>query len=162
MAISEFKAPSTRKSEVLEQGRYPIVRWWEQTGDVLHRALLRLHRALGEVQPGSPNAFLMLATVQAHRQLIDLAWHYGGSQGPGCLHATVQAAPMRCREGRLELSVLERLGAMRVIRILFLRIECSIRGHTAEPGSGAGLPRDQGKPRCTRITLRSAPPSWAR
>ncbi len=69
------------KSAVLEQGQYPIASRWEQTGDVLHKAILRLHRALGEVQPGSPKEFLMLATVQAHRQLIDLASHFGGLKG---------------------------------------------------------------------------------
>ena len=67
---------------------YPIVGRWEQTDDVLNQAMLRLHRALGEVRPGSPKEFLMLATAQVRRELIDMARHYGGPQGLGRHHAT--------------------------------------------------------------------------
>jgi len=67
---------------------YPIVGRWEQTDDVLNQAMLRLHRALGEVCPGSPKEFLMLATTQVRRELIDMARHYGGPEGLGRHHAT--------------------------------------------------------------------------
>jgi hypothetical protein len=42
--------------------------------------MLQLHRALDE--------FLTPPTAQFRRELIDLARHYGGPQGPGCHHAT--------------------------------------------------------------------------
>ncbi len=69
------------KSEVLEQDQHPIVRWWEQTGDVLHKAILRLYWALGEVRPRSPKESLMLVTPHVRRELIDLAPHYGSPKG---------------------------------------------------------------------------------
>lgn len=68
--------------------RYPVVRRWEQTDDVLNQALLRLHRALGDVCPPSAKDFLMLATAQVRRELIDLARRYGGPEGLARHHAT--------------------------------------------------------------------------
>src|SRR5262249_9592432 len=52
---------------------YPGLRRWEDTGDVLHPALLRLLRALDEVQPASTRAFLGLAALQIRRELLNLA-----------------------------------------------------------------------------------------
>ncbi len=63
--------------------RYPHVRRWEETDDVMQAALLRLHRSLGEVRPDSKRAFFGLAATQMRRTLIDLARHYYGAQGHG-------------------------------------------------------------------------------
>jgi RNA polymerase sigma-70 factor (ECF subfamily) len=63
--------------------RFPEVRRFEQTGDVLNNALLRLLRALREVQPTSVRDFFGLAAEQIRRELIDLARHYSGPQGLG-------------------------------------------------------------------------------
>jgi RNA polymerase sigma-70 factor (ECF subfamily) len=67
--------------------RYPGVRNWVQTGDVLQNALLRLLRALEQVRPESPRAFFGLAAEQMRRELLDLARHFLGPLGPGAHHA---------------------------------------------------------------------------
>ena len=67
---------------------YPGVRRWEQTDDVLQNAAMRLCRALDEVKPASVRSFINLAAVQIRRELIDLARHYDGPEGPGRHHAS--------------------------------------------------------------------------
>lgn len=62
---------------------YPDVRRWEQTDDVVQNAALRLWRALDQVRPESVLGFIRLASTQIRRELIDLARHYGGPEGPG-------------------------------------------------------------------------------
>jgi RNA polymerase sigma-70 factor (ECF subfamily) len=64
------------------------VRHWEDTDDVLQNALLRLWRALEAVPVASVQEFFRLAAAQIRRELIDLARHYYGPQGPGAKHAT--------------------------------------------------------------------------
>src|SRR5262245_31807408 len=58
--------------------RFPGVARWEQTGDVLQNALVRLFRALGQVRPASMRDFFGLASEQMRRELLDLARHYQG------------------------------------------------------------------------------------
>jgi RNA polymerase sigma factor (sigma-70 family) len=70
---------------------FPGVRRWEQTDDVLQNVLLRLHRALAEVQPQAPREFLGLAATLIRRELLDLARHHYGRHGAGAHHAS--AAP---------------------------------------------------------------------
>src|SRR5262245_52572469 len=65
---------------------YPRVRRWEETGDVLNPALLRLLRALEDVRPESTRAFLGLAALQIRRELLNLYQHYYGPLGPGAHH----------------------------------------------------------------------------
>jgi RNA polymerase sigma-70 factor (ECF subfamily) len=67
---------------------FPGVRRWEQPDDVLQQATLRLLRALREAQPPSTRAFFGLAALQIRRELLDLARHYGGPEGPGSHHHT--------------------------------------------------------------------------
>lgn len=72
---------------------FPQLRRWEQTDDVLQGALIRLHRALQEVQPDSEQHFYNLATVQIRRELLDLAKHHLGPEGGGANHHTDGQAP---------------------------------------------------------------------
>lgn len=65
---------------------YPRLRRWEQTGDVLQNALVRLHRALESVQPESAAQFFGLAATQIRRELIDLSRHHFGPQGAAANH----------------------------------------------------------------------------
>lgn len=67
---------------------YPNLRRWEQTDDVFQNAMLRLHRALADVQPESVRHFFNLAAVQIRRELLDLAKHHFGPQGAGANHHT--------------------------------------------------------------------------
>jgi RNA polymerase sigma-70 factor (ECF subfamily) len=72
--------------------RFPGVRRWVETDDVLQNALLRLLRALREVRPASMRDFFGLAAEQMRRELLDLARHYYGPHGPGAHHASAAAA----------------------------------------------------------------------
>lgn len=67
---------------------YPKLRRWEQTDDVLQKALLRLNRALSEVEVDSLSHFLNLAALQIRRELVDLARYYYGQYGLGANHHT--------------------------------------------------------------------------
>jgi RNA polymerase sigma-70 factor (ECF subfamily) len=55
---------------------YPGVRRWEQTDDVLQKALFRLHQALATVPLDSPRHFWNLGAVNLQWALIDLARRY--------------------------------------------------------------------------------------
>lgn len=66
--------------------RYPAVARWENTDDVFQNAVVRLLRALEQVNPGDTRSFFNLAAVQIRRELIDLARHYQGPQGHGRHH----------------------------------------------------------------------------
>jgi RNA polymerase sigma factor (sigma-70 family) len=68
--------------------RYPQVRRWEETDDVLQAALVRLHRSLAEFRPESVRHLDNLAATQIRRELIDLARHYQGLEGLGANHHT--------------------------------------------------------------------------
>lgn len=68
--------------------QFPGVQRWAQTEDVLQSALIRLLRSLEAVHPTTSRDFLGLATEQIRRELIDLARHYYGPQGPGANHAS--------------------------------------------------------------------------
>ena len=61
---------------------------WEDTDDVLQNAAVRLCRALDDVRPASVRSFINLAAVQIRRELIDLARHYDGPEGPGRHHVS--------------------------------------------------------------------------
>jgi RNA polymerase sigma factor (sigma-70 family) len=67
---------------------FPGVKRYAETDDVLQNALMRLLRALKDVQPASTRAFLNLAATQIRRELIDLARHFFGPQGSGAHHAS--------------------------------------------------------------------------
>ena len=68
--------------------RYPHVRRWEETDDLLQAALVRLHRGLDEVRPEDVPHFDNLAATQIRRELIDLARSYHGPEGLGANHQT--------------------------------------------------------------------------
>jgi RNA polymerase sigma-70 factor (ECF subfamily) len=67
---------------------YPRLRRWEQTGDVLQNAVVRLHRSLATVRPKFPAQFYGLAAKQIRRELIDLARHHFGPEGAAAHHHT--------------------------------------------------------------------------
>lgn len=65
---------------------YPRLRRWEETGDVVQNAVLRLSRALEAVKPPSLRDYYRLAALQIRRELLDLVRHYYGPQGEGGRH----------------------------------------------------------------------------
>jgi RNA polymerase sigma-70 factor (ECF subfamily) len=72
--------------------RVPRVDRWEETGDIFSEAAARLYRSLETVKPQSPRHFFRLAALQIRRVLIDLARRYGGPEGLGANHGTVNAS----------------------------------------------------------------------
>jgi RNA polymerase sigma factor (sigma-70 family) len=67
---------------------FPMVRRWEETGDVLQQVLLRLCRALEQIQPRNSREFYALSSKLIRRELIDLKRHYYGPLGPAAKHST--------------------------------------------------------------------------
>jgi RNA polymerase sigma-70 factor (ECF subfamily) len=72
---------------------YPGVQRWAQTDDVLQNALLRLLRALDDVEPTSTREFLGLAATQIRRELLDLARHFYGPHGTGANYSSRTGEP---------------------------------------------------------------------
>lgn len=68
--------------------RFSHVGRWEETDDVLQRAMLRLYKSLEAVTLESGRHFYNLAATQIRRELIELARHYYGPQGQGARHET--------------------------------------------------------------------------
>ena len=66
--------------------RYPRVKRWEETDDVLQNVSLRLRRTLAQVTPNSVLDFLRLASLNIRRELLDLVKHYYGPRGLGVHH----------------------------------------------------------------------------
>jgi RNA polymerase sigma-70 factor (ECF subfamily) len=66
--------------------RFPNVRRWVETGDVLQNATLRLLRSLEKLDPADTRAFFGLAATEMRRELLDLARHFYGPQGWGTNH----------------------------------------------------------------------------
>jgi RNA polymerase sigma factor (sigma-70 family) len=65
---------------------FPRLRRWEETGDVVQNALIRLYRALETLRPPTLRDFYRLATLEIRRELIDLARHHFGPHGDGVRH----------------------------------------------------------------------------
>jgi RNA polymerase sigma-70 factor (ECF subfamily) len=66
--------------------RFPGVRRWEQSEDVVQNATLRLLRALRQMRPDTLRSFYWLAAEQIRRELLDLARLYYGPLGLGKHH----------------------------------------------------------------------------
>lgn len=62
-------------------GDFPKLRAFEQTGDVLQNAAVRLCRAIEEVKPKTARDFFGLAALHIRRELLDLARHHFGRKG---------------------------------------------------------------------------------
>lgn len=63
---------------------FPSVQRWDQTGDILNQAMMRLDAALREVSPASPADLFRLGATMIRRTLLDLARRYTREDG---LHA---------------------------------------------------------------------------
>ncbi len=73
-------------------GVYPHVHRWEETGDVLNNAMLRLINSLQKASPKTTRDFFNLVAVQIRRELIDLARHYYGPRGHGTRFSSASEA----------------------------------------------------------------------
>lgn len=70
--------------------RYPGVRRYDDTDDVFQGAIMRLHRALGQMALAgeSPRSLMALGAIQIHRELVDLARRYAGPSSYQANHGT--------------------------------------------------------------------------
>ena len=83
-ALNAMIRHNTQRLEVLARHmlrRYPALRRWVETGDVLQNSFVRLIRALETVKIESPRHFMALSALQIRRELIDLTRHYYGPAG---------------------------------------------------------------------------------
>jgi RNA polymerase sigma-70 factor (ECF subfamily) len=83
--------------------RFPRVARWEESGDLVQNAVLRLLRALGEVEPTSVRDFFGLAAEQMRRELLDLVRHYQARRVTGPSSAAL-AEPAASAEDAAELA----------------------------------------------------------
>jgi RNA polymerase sigma factor (sigma-70 family) len=72
---------------------FPRLRRWVEEEDVLQNALLRLDRALRNVDVQTARHFFHLATVQVRRELLDLSHHFYGPLGMAANHQTGDGPP---------------------------------------------------------------------
>lgn len=68
--------------------RFPSVRRWDETDDVVQNATLRLYNSLTTVTPGDPRSFIGLAAIQVRRELLDLARKHAGPESYHANHET--------------------------------------------------------------------------
>jgi RNA polymerase sigma-70 factor (ECF subfamily) len=70
---------------------------WVECEDVLQGAAVRLCKALDAVKPPTVQRFFALATEMIRRELIDLARHHFGKEGPAANHASdARGSPQEC------------------------------------------------------------------
>jgi RNA polymerase sigma-70 factor (ECF subfamily) len=67
---------------------FPLVRRWENTEDVLQWVLMRLWRALEQVELRDARHFFALSSKHIRFQLLELKDHYYGPHGLGRHHAS--------------------------------------------------------------------------
>lgn len=80
--------------------QFPAVQNHVQTDDVLQNSLIRLLRALREIQPNSVRDFFGLAAQQMRRELLDMARHFRGVKGAIVVEVTPDA--IRFADAELE------------------------------------------------------------
>lgn len=68
--------------------RFPVVRRWDETDDVVQNAALRLDRALRQTVPLDARGLAGLAATQVRRELLDLAKKHRGPESYGANHGT--------------------------------------------------------------------------
>ncbi len=94
VALNELLQRSMDRLEVLTRVMFRDfvrLRRWEETGDVLQNASLRLCRALLATRPVDVRGFLALASLQIRRELTDLVRRHFGPEGIGANHETLDS-----------------------------------------------------------------------
>ena len=67
---------------------FPEVARWDETGDILHGAMMRLQRALPRMEIRSVRHWWWVCGEMIRRELLDLARRYRGPHGLGANHHT--------------------------------------------------------------------------
>lgn len=68
--------------------RFPLVRRWNDTDDIVQNAAIRLHRALATVVPRDARHWFSLVSLQVRRELLDLARQYQRPESAARQHET--------------------------------------------------------------------------
>lgn len=68
--------------------RFPNVRRWDETEDVVQNASMRLYRTLSQLTPRDVRGFLGLVATHIRRELIDLARKHAGPESYAANHET--------------------------------------------------------------------------
>src|SRR5262245_16634653 len=68
--------------------RFPTIKRWEGSDDLLQQAAVRLMHALRQARPETAAQLFALASEVMRRQLVDLYRHYYGPHGMARHHAT--------------------------------------------------------------------------
>ena len=68
--------------------RFPSVRRWDDTDDIVQNAAMKLIRAIDAIGPRTPRDFIGLAAVQIRRSLLDLARKHAGPESAAANHET--------------------------------------------------------------------------
>jgi RNA polymerase sigma-70 factor (ECF subfamily) len=87
-ALMEHCADRLRELAHQQLSRFPAVKRWEGSDDLLQQAAVRLMHALREARPATAGQLFALASEVMRRQLVDLYRHYYGPQGMARHHAT--------------------------------------------------------------------------
>jgi RNA polymerase sigma-70 factor (ECF subfamily) len=69
-------------------GRFPQVRRWDETEDIVQNAAIRLHRALATVIPNDARHWMALVATQVRRELLDLARRHNSPTSLARQHET--------------------------------------------------------------------------
>jgi RNA polymerase sigma factor (sigma-70 family) len=68
--------------------RFPNVRRWDETDDVLQNAAIRLYASLSRITPKDARGLLGLAATHIRRELLDLARKHAGPESYAANHET--------------------------------------------------------------------------
>lgn len=99
-AIQEIVAICYERVRVLSSRmlrRFPSVKRWEDTDDLLQNVMVRLSRSLKAQVPGTSTELLKLCSTLIRRELIDLARHWRGPLGMATHYAS--PPPLSSGEG---------------------------------------------------------------
>lgn len=69
-------------------GRFPHVRRWDETDDIVQNAAIRLHRTLATVVPNDARHWMALIATQVRRELLDLARRHASPDSHAQQHET--------------------------------------------------------------------------
>jgi RNA polymerase sigma-70 factor (ECF subfamily) len=72
--------------------RFPAVKRWEGSDDLMQQAAIRLLHSLQQVRPATAPQLFALASEMMRRQLIDLYRHYYGPEGMARHHASASGS----------------------------------------------------------------------
>jgi RNA polymerase sigma-70 factor (ECF subfamily) len=90
--LMEHCADRLRELAHHQMSRFPAVKRWEGSDDLMQQAAIRLLHSLQQVRPATAPQLFALASEMMRRQLIDLYRHYYGPEGMARHHASASGS----------------------------------------------------------------------